>query len=52
MAISVKELKDWLAEWCDDGEMIGIDDGGLTLQTINEPIASIEIGGIPLKGDD
>lgn len=46
MAITVKELGDWLTTLQDD-DLVAIDDGGLVLQSVENPEVYIEIGGIP-----
>lgn len=43
--IAVRELKSWLGVLADDA-MVGIDEGGLTLQT-PDGAATLEIGGLP-----
>jgi len=45
MAITVAELEDWLAE-LDVEDIVGIDDGGLTLRLENNKNIYIEIGGL------
>jgi len=46
--ISVKELKDWISEvGLSDDDIIGIDDGGLSIRPANAPNCWIEVGGLP-----
>jgi hypothetical protein len=47
MAISVKELIAWL-QTLDETDLVGlvgVDDGGLTLQSADDPDAYCEVGG-------
>jgi hypothetical protein len=46
MAITVKELREWLDAIPQDA-LIGVDDGGLTLQVADDANAYIEVGGLP-----
>ena len=41
---TVKELRDWLARFGDE-EMVGIDEGGLTLEIVGRA-AYFELGGL------
>ncbi len=43
--IAVRELRDWLNS-LDPGDVIGVDDGGLTLCVVGTS-AYIEVGGLP-----
>lgn len=49
MAVTVKELKEWLAT-LPETELVGIDEGGLILETELSD-AYIEIGGFPDEED-
>lgn len=51
MACTVRELKEAL-KLLDDDDMIGVDDGGLTLVVVGDPGTFFEIGGIPLDDED
>ncbi len=44
MTISVKELIEWL-ETLDENDGVFINEDGLTLQSIDEPDAYVEVGG-------
>lgn len=46
MSISAKELKQWINSLPNNSH-VGIDDGGLTLQIIDNPEIYLEIGGLP-----
>lgn len=46
MAMMVKEIKDWL-ESLDNGDFVGINDGGLCLEAVGDRNIYLEIGGIP-----
>lgn len=46
MAIPIGELKRWL-NTLEDTDAIGIDEGGLTLLSVDDPDAYLEIGGMP-----
>lgn len=46
MAETVREIKDWLNSLTED-ELVGIDEGGLTLRVVGRPDVYYEIGGIP-----
>lgn len=43
--IAVKDLKKWLATLSPE-DSVGIDDGGLTLRSLNEPDVYYEVGGM------
>ena len=47
MAMVAKEVKEWIAT-IGDGDMMAIDDGGLTI-VVKGQRSYCEIGGIPLK---
>lgn len=55
MATTVRELRDWLKPFYDD-DRIAIDEGGLTLEMVEEHDdvvdSSFEIGGWPLDEDE
>lgn len=51
MSISVKDLRAWLTTLDDDDE-IAVDDGGVTLTSIDDPDAYLEVGGLPIVEDD
>lgn len=46
MAMTVREVKEWLDSLGDE-DLIGIDEGGLALQSIGRIGIYLEIGGIP-----
>lgn len=48
MSATVKELRDWL-NTLDHDDVIGIDDGGLTIQVVDydDAPAHFELGGVP-----
>lgn len=46
MAMSKQDILNWINTIPDNSE-IGIDEGGLTLQVINDPEVYLEVGGIP-----
>jgi len=46
MAVTVKELKEWLNELPDEAE-VGMDDGGLIMCVLDSEDVYIEIGGLP-----
>ena len=46
MAMTVKEMKDWLKD-LDDRELVGIDEGGTIIQTVKDYKIYLEVGGIP-----
>ena len=46
MAMTVKEIKDWL-EYFSDEDLLGIDEGGTILQAVEDYHLYLEIGGIP-----
>lgn len=51
MAMTVGEVKEWLNS-LDDDDLVGIDDGGLALVSVNNPEdIFIEIGGVPEEED-
>jgi hypothetical protein len=47
MAITVKELREWLGCITDEDTLLAIDEGGLTLYEIDHPEYYTEIGGNP-----
>jgi hypothetical protein len=49
--IQVSKLKMWLATLAEN-DYVGIDEGGLTLYSVEEPQAYVEIGGLPEEGWD
>ena len=49
MSASVREIKEWLST-LDDDDYVGIDDGGLALESENTGNV-FEIGGIPNPAD-
>ena len=51
MAMQVAELREWLATLTDD-QLVGVDDGGLCLQVVDDPETYCEIGGLPEDEDD
>ena len=51
MAMSVKEIKEWL-NTLNENDAVGVDDGGLCLQSFNDPDAYLEIGGMPDEEDE
>ena len=50
MAMFVDEIRRWL-DTLDDGDVVGIDDGGLCLTVVGDEESYIEIGGIPEDED-
>lgn len=51
MAIPAKDLIHWLNSLPLNAN-VGVDDGGLTLQVIDNPQTYIEVGGIPTDEED
>ena len=51
MAMTKAEIVEWLSSF-DDDDNVAIDDGGLTLVVIGDPISYLEIGGIRDEEDD
>jgi hypothetical protein len=51
MSMNVKEIKRWL-DTLSDLDEVGVDEGGLTLCSVNHPNVYVEIGGIPSDDDD
>jgi len=51
MSTNVMELRRWLNTLSDLDE-VGIDDGGLCLQSVNDPNAYYEVGGLPEDEDE
>lgn len=55
MAVEVQALQDWLKQF-NDGELVGVDEGGLTLVVYGEGgdlegCPEFEVGGLPEKDD-
>lgn len=51
MAVTVRELKEWLAT-LDENDLVGVDEGGLCLRVNEEHSESYyEIGGMPEPED-
>jgi hypothetical protein len=50
MAVTIKELRKWLDNFEDD-TMVGVEEGGLTLEVVGLPQAYFEIGGSPEEED-
>ena len=46
MAMHKAEIIEWL-NTLDDEALVGIDDGGLSLVVVGDPVPYCEIGGIP-----
>lgn len=46
MSMTVKDVQEWLST-LDPEDEVGVDEGGLTLQSVNEEYARLEIGGLP-----
>jgi hypothetical protein len=46
MACSVDELKQWL-DTLDPLDLVGVDEGGLALQKVDDEAVYFEIGGLP-----
>jgi hypothetical protein len=51
MAVTIKELREWLDTF-EDENMVGVEEGGLTLEVVGLPQAYFEIGGIPEEEED
>ncbi len=51
MAMPVKEIREWL-DTLNDDDLVGVDDGGLSLQVVDDPGSYCEIGGIPEEDED
>ena len=51
MATPVNDLIRWLNTLPKDAQ-VGIDDGGLALEVVNDPSTYLEIGGIPNPDED
>ena len=50
MAMTAAELQEWLENVVSkegDDALIAIDEGGLALRQVNDPVVYIEIGGFP-----
>lgn len=50
MSISRQALIQWLSSLPYDNSEVGIDEGGLTIQLIDDPTVYIEVGGTPEEG--
>lgn len=48
MAVSKKELQRWVNTLPDNAQ-VGIDEGGLTLQVVDDKDTYYEVGGLPEK---
>ena len=46
MAMPVSEIREWL-DTLNDDDQVGVDDGGLCLQVVDDSASYCEIGGIP-----
>ena len=46
MSMTVKDVVAWLST-LDPEDEVGVDEGGLTLQSVDQPEAYLEIGGLP-----
>ena len=51
MAVTIKELREWLDTF-EDENMVGVEEGGLTLEVVGLPQAYFEIGGVPEEEDE
>jgi hypothetical protein len=51
MAMRVDEIMEWLKTLRED-DLVGVDDGGLMLEVVDNSAEYLEIGGLPLEGDD
>jgi hypothetical protein len=50
MAMSVAEIREWL-DTLNENDLVGVDEGGLCLEVVDNPGVYLEIGGIP-EGED
>jgi len=46
MSMTVKDVQAWLST-LDQEDEVGVDEGGLTLQSVNDYEAYLEVGGLP-----
>jgi hypothetical protein len=51
MAVTIKELREWLDNF-EDENMVGVEEGGLTLEVVGLPQAYFEIGGSAEEADE
>lgn len=51
MAMNKSELIEWL-NTLDDDDDVGISDGGLSLVVVGDEGCYLEVGGVPLDGDE